>query len=1172
MLSRASSFDSYRAAASESGYAPGPGLLLAAREGDIGRVARWLRLGAPLDAVDDDDGSSPLLVAASSGHLWVVNKLLDAGANLEAVNHRGETPLLGAAAGGHLEVVDKLLDAGASVDASNGSGDTALIAAAMNAHLGVVRTLLQKGADPDAVNESGDSALMLAEAFGHADVAEALREVTESPQQFFRNVAYGSVDSVRSSVDRYLHTRGSRGCTPVLVAAQHDQFEMLKLLVFRGANVEDRDEAGWTALHFAAQRGSTDMIKFLLSQQAKPNVVDESGLAPIDIAARHGHLAAVKELHDQGASISNTAVDGRSILHHAASSASANAGSIVRYLLDQGADVNVADASGWTVLHLAIQSGSTATCEMVLGRGADVNACTKFDCGSVTVRRADSALHLAVQYGHLGIAQLLLRRDGIQMDGLNHCGRTPLLDAVVAAHNEIAIALISAGANPDAGDDDGTTPLLVACSAKSDELVQALLQHGARVDVMTKFGNTPLKATQSDDIRSVLSIYQSSQRFHDRCVALLGKNETPPSVDELLALVPLVTSVYDLRMLLTLSFAARSGSEQRVDALLKVAFGHVLTHKLVLDDDACVFFRLVLERCVDTKLISPSDYMRWKVQATKVNMESAEWVVELKKQVHHNSWRLGVHDHSIQLVADGMKEIHAMVLENRAAVLTVASRVKSLQDQVDAGKKVLAGLVDHSQRLSSRMDQFQQRLDKSEENIVAVASSLQSFRTAYADRIEHEKKTKMLRMGCGLVASLVGFAFAPLLKEVFDSVIDFANPVEILNHAYNGNDDLASFLADSSSEYVLSPAVEDQLTKFAISKDEFETALRQELVVSNPELVKECEQRGLSVDVAVGDPKEVQALIPSLDAEEKLLENAIEEIRAAAVAVRSKVKSKNLVLISEATINVQPEVPSLHKSPPSNQVGDLPVPPESKQSEKPPTDEVSARGDTKRTLEGAVSNQDAGTAKQRSNGGNEETLEFVDELHEFPFHFAVHSSNGDLDSFLELTEVIDTDEDDPNATMEVNLVTRSSAATAISAAEYAYLLGYREVGDLVAAKMKDPVGVAGVSSATSVTLLGDVHEFPFVFAVHESQGDVNECESLLEVVDEAEDAVDARIRAEVVHEDRRERERWSAVELACHLGYVDIVKHLLVKKRVKTLLKSVVVLQRAKQRAAARHS
>lgn len=1161
-------------------------LLAAAREGDIGRVARWLRLGARVNAVGRD-GSSPVTAAALEGHLWVVNKLLDAGADLALAASRGRTALLSAALGGHVRVVQKLLDAGAGVNARDLQGDTALILSAANGHAGVVRLLLQKGADPDVVNARGETALAVAQANGHASVAQALGEVTESPQQFFRAVAYGNADGVRRGVDRYLHTRGSRSCSPVLVAAQHGQFEVLKLLVFRGANVGDRDESGWTALHFAAQSGNAGAVAFLLAQRANASAMDEHGVLPVAVAAMYGHVDIVRELctHSGGQElIANVGrLDKRTVLHHAAASASPGASATLEYLLanvSSTVDIDAGDANGWTALHLATQSGSALLVDLLLTRGANMNLLTAFDCSGppdppLRVPRTDTALHLAVQHAHLGIVRLLLGHNGVDPDIVNHDNQTPLLQAVLSGQNEIAIALIDGGANPDAGDDDGRTPLLVASRAGSHELVKALLQHGARVDVMSKFGETPIKKAPSEDIRAILQVYQASQRFHSRCVALL-KAQEPANVSDLVKLVPLITSVYDLRLLLTVALTitqANGPEDQRaatpvVADLLKTAFTHVLTQKLVLDDDACVFFRLVLEHCVDAKLVTPSEFIRWKVQASKVNMESAEWVVELKKQVHQNSRRLGLHDQSIRMVAEGMRDMHALAMENRAAVADVKSQVEQLQEQVETGKKLLAGLMKHTHKLTDRMEQFQERLNTSESHIVAVASGLQSFRSAYVTRLQQEKKQKMIKMGCGLVASLVGFAFAPVLKDVFDSVIDLTNPIEVYNHVFSESD-VVSFLADQATENVLQPAVEAQLEKYAISREQFETSLRQEIVERHPELVDECEKRGLAVALDGGDADDVRALTPELKTAERMLEQTLTELQTAAKALSSSEVSvtgdtdKRAVGAAFSPALVRR---SSLRALPNSQTGDLSTTFEGLSS----TASASAQTQPRLDLSGSSSQELASPSVMNQASGGESVV-FIDDLHDFPYHFAVQSSGGELDEFLELTDVIDSAQDDPNAVMKLALTKKTSSEVVICAAEYAYLLGYRVVGDLLASRMKyQPQSIDPSVTAVSVTLLQDVNDFPFVFAVQESRDDVEELELLTEVIDEEQDPVDATVKAEVVYEDMAQEVAWSAVELACHLGYVDIVKYLLVKKRVATVMKSVVVLQRARARARAR--
>ena len=55
--------------------------------------------------------------------------LLNAGANSEARDRRGDTPLLRAASKGHVSSVKILLDNGAQVNAKSRAGDTALLRA-----------------------------------------------------------------------------------------------------------------------------------------------------------------------------------------------------------------------------------------------------------------------------------------------------------------------------------------------------------------------------------------------------------------------------------------------------------------------------------------------------------------------------------------------------------------------------------------------------------------------------------------------------------------------------------------------------------------------------------------------------------------------------------------------------------------------------------------------------------------------------------------------------------------------------------------------------------------------------------------------------------------------------------------------------------------------------------
>lgn len=68
---------------------------------------------------EDRIGRTPLIFAASKGHVEVVRMLLESGAMKEAVDKFGSTPLISAAEEGRHEVVRMLLENGARIEAPN---------------------------------------------------------------------------------------------------------------------------------------------------------------------------------------------------------------------------------------------------------------------------------------------------------------------------------------------------------------------------------------------------------------------------------------------------------------------------------------------------------------------------------------------------------------------------------------------------------------------------------------------------------------------------------------------------------------------------------------------------------------------------------------------------------------------------------------------------------------------------------------------------------------------------------------------------------------------------------------------------------------------------------------------------------------------------------------------
>lgn len=121
----------------------------AAESGDVAAIERLLNAGANVNCALDGDGS-PLIGAARSGHLAAVRLLLDRGADPNLAVPGDGNPLIMAAREGHEAVVALLLDRGASIDQVVPEDENALIQASGGGHLGVVKLLVERGADVNA--------------------------------------------------------------------------------------------------------------------------------------------------------------------------------------------------------------------------------------------------------------------------------------------------------------------------------------------------------------------------------------------------------------------------------------------------------------------------------------------------------------------------------------------------------------------------------------------------------------------------------------------------------------------------------------------------------------------------------------------------------------------------------------------------------------------------------------------------------------------------------------------------------------------------------------------------------------------------------------------------------------------------------------------------------------
>ena len=161
---------------------------MAAEDGELPKVVKWLRKGGHVDALfswEDEEGSRSrtlLHAAAALGQLAVAKEVLKRGATVDMPTSLGYTPLIDAAAAGQPLVLLLLLEHSANPDLQNVNGFTAPMAAAIEGHEACVKALLRANANTKLRNKHGRTALQYAEALGHTAIAELLRQHIAPPQ------------------------------------------------------------------------------------------------------------------------------------------------------------------------------------------------------------------------------------------------------------------------------------------------------------------------------------------------------------------------------------------------------------------------------------------------------------------------------------------------------------------------------------------------------------------------------------------------------------------------------------------------------------------------------------------------------------------------------------------------------------------------------------------------------------------------------------------------------------------------------------------------------------------------------------------------------------------------------------------------------------------------------
>ncbi|CEL97697.1 unnamed protein product [Vitrella brassicaformis CCMP3155] len=149
-------------------------LFLAARRGDLVKVAEAIEEHGISVNVTDAASWTPLMCAAANGKVAVVKYILSRKPRLNAMNQFRWTALHLAASHNKDDVVGLLAAAGCNIHAQDQDGHTPLHAAASGGHVESARALLKAGANAFASNKHGETPGDIARQFERTEVAQLL--------------------------------------------------------------------------------------------------------------------------------------------------------------------------------------------------------------------------------------------------------------------------------------------------------------------------------------------------------------------------------------------------------------------------------------------------------------------------------------------------------------------------------------------------------------------------------------------------------------------------------------------------------------------------------------------------------------------------------------------------------------------------------------------------------------------------------------------------------------------------------------------------------------------------------------------------------------------------------------------------------------------------------------
>lgn len=320
----------------------------ASRNPDFQNIALHLARQVSTEDIDvkDAEGRTALHLACFCRLDSVAQKLIDRGADKNAVSNKNESVFYCACRGGLEGIALQIILERGFDDSSTTYGETALLAAARNGLESIITYALEKNARLDATDWMGNTVLHFICMHQFSDIA---------------------LEMIGRGADG--NARNTNGDTPFLIACQNRLLPVVHMLLEKNADVNVRNIHGVTPLLAIADHNFDDEAEALVHAGANLGVRNNSSFSPLHLACNGLLIKSALAMIEADADIEAKTHDGSNPLMFACFRGSRE---IARALLVKGARVDEITYKGNSALDYALYAGHLSVSEDLVDYGADL--------------------------------------------------------------------------------------------------------------------------------------------------------------------------------------------------------------------------------------------------------------------------------------------------------------------------------------------------------------------------------------------------------------------------------------------------------------------------------------------------------------------------------------------------------------------------------------------------------------------------------------------------------------------------------------------------------------------------------------------------------------------------------------------------------------------------------